>query len=524
MNTFDWLIKNGFVLDGRGSPVSRADIGIRGDRIAQLGDLSETQASHVIDASGQIVCPGFMDVHAHSDAWLLGQSHFLPKTSQGYTTEFLMVDGVSYAPVNEETAPEWIHYLRGLNGLRWQQYAGWRTIAEYMSRLDHRNAQNTAAFIPYGNVRSLFCGFDRHPPDDFQLKEIKSCVARAMEEGALGLSTGFDYLGQLFSSTEELIAVCKELAPKGGIYVSHIRYKLGILEGLKEAVRIGKHAGVPVHISHLKGSTPAEAEAILTYINDTAVHEVDFSFDVYPYSASSTLLSSLLPHEVWTGGSLGALKQLTRRAVRDQFASRLARLPLDRILIAWTASHTNQDLVGQSLAEYIDSTGKSAAQALIELLMEENLAVLLVFLQGEDALVAPFLAHPRGMIGSDGIYQPEGAIHPRLYGTAARVLGACVRDQRLFSLAEAVYKLSGYPAERFAITDRGVIREGYFADLVCFDADRVGDKATFTDPRQTAAGIRHVWVNGQRIIAGGKPVGEAEPLLPGRFLRKGNRE
>jgi N-acyl-D-amino-acid deacylase len=524
LNTFDWIIQNGTVLDGRRSPGIQADIGIRGERVTQVGNLSESLAAQRVDATGQVVCPGFIDVHAHSDAWLLQQCNFLPKTSQGYTTEFLMVDGISYAPVNEETAPEWILYLRGLNGLRLRQYSGWRTIAEFVSRLDRQNVQNTATFIPYGNVRSLICGFDRYPPDDFQLKEIKSLVAQGMDQGALGLSTGFDYLGQLFSSTAELTAVCKEIANKGGIYVSHIRYKLGILDGLKEAVSIGINAGVPVHISHLKGSTPAEAEAILAYINKTAVHEVDFSFDVYPYSASSTLLSSLLPHEVWTSGSLGAAKQLSRQAVRDQFASSLAKLPLDRILIAWTATQANQDLAGKSLAEYITSTGRSSAQALIDLLIEENFAVLLVFLQGEDALVAPFLAHPHGMIGSDGIFQADGAIHPRVYGTAARVLGPCVRDQRLFSLADAVYKLSGYPAKRFDLPNRGAIQEGYFADLVCFEAGKVCDKATFANPRQAAVGINHVWVNGQRIIADSKPVIGTGSLLPGQFLHKGNRE
>ena len=174
-------------------------------------------------------------------------------------------------------------------------------------------------------------------------------------------------------------------------------------------------------------------------------------------------------------------------------------------MIAWTAGKDNQDLAGKTLDEYITSTGKSAAQALTDLLIEENFAVLLVFLQGEDALVAPFLAHPQGMIGSDGIYQEDGSIHPRIYGTAARLLGACVRDLNLFSLADAVYKLSGYPAERFDIRNRGAIQEGYFADLVCFEAETVCDKATFSNPRQAAGGINQVWVNGQRIIADGKP-------------------
>jgi N-acyl-D-amino-acid deacylase len=217
------------------------------------------------------------------------------------------------------------------------------------------------------------------------------------------------------------------------------------------------------------------------------------------------------------------VKQLTRQTVREQFAGSLAKLPLERILIAWTATQDTKELAGKSLAEYISSTGKPAAQALIDLLIEENFAVLLVFLQGEDALVAPFLAHPRGMIGSDGIFQANGAIHPRLYGTAARVLGTCVRDQRLFSLADAVYKLSGYPAERFGLQNRGAIQEGFFADLVCFEAGAVGDRATFANPRQTAAGINHVWVNGQSIIANGKPALETRSSLPGRFLRKKNQ-
>lgn len=521
MSKYDLIIKNGIVIDGARVPRYQADIGVTGAVISTIGNLSTAQADQVIDITGKIIAPGFIDVHAHSDAWLLKYPGFLPKVAQGYTTEFLMLDGISYAPVDENTSQDWVIYLQALNGLHLRDQRSWGNIADYLKQLDQKNLQNTAAFIPYGNVRSLVCGFDRYPPDDYQLKEIISLVGQEMEQGALGVSTGLDYLSQCFANTEELVAVCKELAKYKGIYVTHIRYQLGILEGLREAVTIGKRAGVPVHISHLKGSTPEEAEAILAYLSSTATQEVDFSFDVYPYSASSTMLSTLLPHEVWTEGCLAAIRKLKEPKVRDLFARRLAKTPLDRIQIAWTASKHNQDLAGKTLSEYIALTGKSPADALLDLLIEENMAVLLVFFQADDELVSPFLAHPRSMIGSDGIFQEDGAIHPRIYGTAARVLRRCVRNLHLFSLEEAVYKLSGYPAERFALPQRGRIRDGYYADLVCFDADAVNDRATFENPRLLPTGIAHVWVNGVQILKDAKMISNQDVPLPGKALCRG---
>jgi N-acyl-D-amino-acid deacylase len=521
MNSYDHIIKNGIIIDGTRAPRYQADLGISWGKIARIGDLSTARADRVTDASGLIVSPGFIDVHAHSDAWLLKYPCFFPKVSQGFTTEFLMLDGISYAPVNQQTNADWVTYLRALNGLWLREYRGWQSIADYMELLERKNCQNTAAFIPYGNVRSLACGFNRQPVDDFQLKEIRSLVAQGMEEGALGISTGFDYLSQCFASTTELVAACQEMVKQNGVYVSHIRYQAGILEGLKEAVEIGRKAQVPVHISHLKGSTESEAEAILNYLSTTAIHEVDFSFDVYPYSASSTMLSTLLPHEVWTEGSLAALHELKKPRVQDLFARRLARSPLDRIKIAWTASQSGQNLVGKTLEEYITTSGRSEAEALTELLIDEGLAVLLIFLQGEDALVSPFLAHPASMIGSDGIYQEDGLIHPRLFGTAARILGRCVRDLHLFTLEEAVYKLSGHPAKRFGLAKRGMIQEGHWADLVSFDASTIQDCATFDDPRQFPTGIGNVWVNGIPIWDHGRTNQNDRPPLPGRFLRGG---
>ena len=252
---FDLLVRNGIIIDGRKSPRFKADVGIVGDRITAIGDLAAAEAHTTLDATGHIVAPGFIDVHTHSDAWLLKQPNFLSKTLQGFTTEFLMLDGIAYAPVDQHTIAHWLRYLLPLNGLRFEEYIGWQSIAEYMALLDGHVAQNVAAFIPYANVRTLACGFGQKRPDDCQMSDIKYLIQQGMAEGAMGLSTGMDYVDECFASTEELIAACQAMAAEQGIYVTHVRYQSGTLAGVQEAVEIGKRAGIPVHISHLKGAT-----------------------------------------------------------------------------------------------------------------------------------------------------------------------------------------------------------------------------------------------------------------------------
>ena len=515
---FDLLIKNGTVIDGRKSPRFVADVGIVGDRITAVGDLSSAEAAATLDATNHIVAPGFIDVHTHSDAWLLKQPNFLSKTLQGFTTEFLMLDGISYAPVNQHTVAHWLRYLLPLNGLRFEEYIGWERIAEYMALLDGNVAQNVAAFIPYANVRTLACGFGQKRPDDYQMSDIQYLIQQGMAEGAMGLSNGLDYVDEAYASTEELIAASQAMAAERGIYVTHVRYQLGTLAGVKEAVEIGKRAGVPVHISHLKGSTPAEAEAILHYLDTVAIQEVDFSFDVYPYTSSSTMLQYLLPHEVWLDGPLALAQKLAEPRIRSLFARELAERPLSKIHIAWVKSKGNSHHQGKTLTQYITDVQKSPTDALCDLLIEEAGAVLLVFGVGADELVHSFLAHSHYMMGSDGIFHPDGAVHPRQFGSAARLLGTCVRDHQLFSLEEAVYKMTAFPAQRFGLQDRGVIENGRFADITIFNPHTINDPATYTNPRQYAEGISHVIVNGTVIIQDDQAVTLEKPH-PGRYLR-----
>lgn len=519
----DLLISGGTIIDGTRKPRFAGDVGICGDRIESVGNLPAAAAKKTIDVRGKIVAPGFIDVHNHSDGWLLKEKNFWPKTSQGFTTEVLMSDGISYAPVDELTWKHWHYYLRSLNGLLLSDYGQWKSLDDYLARLDGATAQNAALEVPYANVRSLYAGWGRHAPDDFQRRSIQAEIRRGMEAGAVGLSTGLDYVSQIFAGTDELVDACCAIAPYGGLYITHIRYKLGLMAALNEAVEIGRRSGAKVHISHLKGFSEELVQQVLDWIDHYARKEVDFSFEVYPYQRGSTMLNFLLPYEVWEEGPLHALSRLHLPEVKARFREGLRCLgdDLGRIYIAWLGSRDNQRHIGQLVVDYAAELKLPIEEALINLLTEENLAVLLVIHGQDDDLMRPMLQHDLMMLGSDGIYHPQPSrIHPRVYGSTGRMLGPAVRDWKLFSLEDAVYKLAYWPAKRFGLADRGEIRAGAFADLVVFDAATVTDRATYEEPHQTCAGIEHVLVNGQVIVAGGKPVTDFGPSAPGRGLKR----
>lgn len=515
---FDLLIRNGIVMDGSGRPRFAADVAVQDDRIAAIGPLSNAPARRVIDATGLVVAPGFIDVHNHSDGWLIRERNFAPKTTQGFTTEVLMADGIGYAPVNEQTAHEWIFYLRALDGLRQQDYSGWESFDEFLSAIAGRTAQNVCSHIPYANVRSIAKGWQRGAVDDFEMRSIQRHIRLGMEAGAVGVSTGLDYIVQCFSTTDELVEALKVMAPYDGLYVTHIRYKKGLMDGLKEAVDIARRAGVKLHVSHLKTHSPQMLDELLSYIDDVR-RDVDLSFDVYPYQRGSTLLNYLLPYEVWEDGPMAALGKLNDPVIRAKFAEGLDayRLDLDRLHIAWVHGKDNSHHQGKIVSQYIDETGKSPADALLDLLIEERLSVLMVVNEGDDELIAPFLQHDLFMLGSDGIFCEGGAVHPRVFGSVGRFLGPLTRDRQLLSLEEAVSKLSFRAARRFGLKDRGILEKNAIADIVLFDPDRVTDRATYEAPQQTTVGIEHVFVNGVQIVASQQPCGP--DATPGRFVR-----
>ncbi|MBC8289039.1 MAG: amidohydrolase family protein [Planctomycetes bacterium] len=519
----DIVIRNGTLIDGTGSLRRAADVGIASGRIEAVGSLAQAAAAREIDAAGKIVAPGFIDVHNHSDGWLIRERHFTPKTAQGFTTDVLMADGIGYAPVNEHTVREWLFYLRSLNGLRMSDWTGWETFEGYLEAIDGHTAQNAASHLPYANLRALACGFGSGRVDDFQMREIQRQVVIGMEAGAVGVSTGLDYISQCFSTTDELVEALTPMSPYSGLYVTHIRYKKGLLPGIQEAVEIGRRAGIPVHISHLKGQSPGEVERVLEYIDKTARHEVEFSYDAYPYQPGSTMLNYLLPTEIWDQGPLAVLGRLNDPMMRKRFADGLEaqRVPVDKLHIAWVLSDENRHLLGKTLEEVIEESGRSAADALLDLLIEERLATLLVFDEGDDVLIEPLIQHDLFALGTDGIYMPEGPVHPRVYGSVGRILGRLVREKKLLSLEQAIHHFSGFSAQKFGLIDRGEIVEGKAADVVVFDEATVTDPATFEEPHQTTTGFDAVLVNGVPVIENGSPVDFQTP--PGQFLRRGDK-
>lgn len=518
---YDLVIRNGTIIDGSGRDRFEADLAVRGDRIAVVGKVDADDAAVVLEARGLVVAPGFIDVHNHSDGWLFHHPNFASKTLQGVTTEVLMSDGISYAPASPTLGREWVHYLRSLNGLQQVDRRDRWTLAEYFEQFEGRTAQNVVAQIPYANLRVLAAGWQARTLDDRQIRAMRAMVEQGMAAGAVGVSTGLDYVSQFHASTDEIAEVVAAAAPYRGLYVTHIRYKRRLLAAMAEAVEIAQRAGVPLHVSHLKADTPVEIESLLRYIDEVAVKKVDFSFDVYPYLPGSTMLNSLLPYEAWDDGPLGVAAMLGKPAIRERFAHDLATVykpQLERIRIAWVPSKANAVHQGKSLAEYIATVDKPAADAICDLLIEEGLSVLCVFHRGDDALVEPFLKHDKFMVGSDGIFQPDGPIHPRQFGSFPRLIGPLVRDRKWFTLEQAIRKATSIPAERFGLVDRGAVRVGAFADLVVFDPATVADRATFAEPRQTPIGINHVYVAGRPIVAEGKPL-DLAPEWPGRWLK-----
>jgi len=516
---FDCILRNGTVIDGTRQPRFAADVGIRQDRIAAIGHLENQPAKLVLDVSGKVVAPGFIDVHTHSDGLLLRSTNLVPKTTQGFSSEVLMLDGISYAPVSTQNAAQWFFYLRALDGLRLDEYRGWHSIADYMQLLHQNTAQNTVALIPYANVRALACGFGRSRIDDFQRLVIADEIQRGMASGAVGISTGLDYIVQCHADTDELVDACRAMAPVGGVYVTHVRYKLGLLPALNEAIDIARRSGVALHISHLKAVGKQTVEDVWTLL-DQSSRDVDITFDVYPYMSGSTMLNYLLPYDVWENGPLSAIAKLQCPEIRLRFAAGLNqyKLKLDRIRIAWVAGAENKHHQGKTLAAYVASCSCEPADALANLLIEERLAVLLVLNEGDDPSINPILQHDAFMMGSDGIYFSDGHVHPRVFGSATRLLGPLVRDAKLFSLEDAVFKMTSLPARRFGFSQRGIVRESYFADLVVFDPRTVGDRATYENPQQPSVGIEQLLVNGVFVIRDGAPVEFQRGAAPGRWV------
>jgi N-acyl-D-amino-acid deacylase len=513
---FDLLIRGGTVVDGTGSPRVTADVGVRGDRISAVGMLADAVAGRVVDATDRIVCPGFIDVHVHSETALRGNGDIWGSVLQGVTTHLTGPDGFGWSPLPATSAADlWrsTAFAYGQPDLA----PRWPTIASYLDGFAGTIPINVVTMVPHQAVRFAVLEWDPRPARPDELEQMRAITRAWMEAGAVGLNTGLDYQPAASSDTHELVELARVAGEYGGIYAAHIRYAgAGRAGAYRESIEIGRQAGVPVRVSH--ESVDDETEPLLEEAHDAGV---DFGIDWYVYPAGSSHLLVWLPPEDQVGGFdavIGRVKDPAhRRRIADFLEERLRETNDAGGHEYFSDTHSGRH-IGRSIAEIAAERGTPLGETAVDLIVEESPEALLVFRRGLtepafEAIVRRTLRRPEFMVSSDGIYHGARP-HPRGYGTFARILRRYVRELGVLGLEDAVRRMSGLPAERFAIRDRGRIAEGLAADLVVFDPAAVGDRATWEAPRQTAVGIDAVVVNGQVVAAHGEPTG----LLPGRVV------
>jgi len=517
---YDLVISGGRLIDGTGAPWVRADVGIRGDRIAAIGDLSQAQAKQRIDAQGLAVAPGFIDLLGQSELSVLVDPRAESKIRQGITSE-LTGEGISPAPMNDAWVHEKEDWLR-----KYRLRIDWTDLRGYLQRLRlARPAINVGVMVGAAQVRGVVLGFDDVQPDAQQLARMQRLVEEAMEQGALGLSSGLIYQPGSFAKTAELIALAQAAAKHGGFYATHLRSEGSrIFEALDEAFAIARAAAIPVEIWHLKvgRSHWGHMHEVTARIERARASGIDVTADAYPYVASANGLHASLPEWVNAGGVDDLVARLRDPALRDRIAKETGRdLDADAILLVSCVDPGLKRYMGKKLAEVAKQMGVPPEIAVVQLVAEDRgqIGVVRFTMKEEDvqtALQKPWVALDTdyGARAVDGPFGGEGA-HPRAFGTMARILGHYVRDVKLFTVEEAVRKITSLPARRMGVWDRGVLRPGAYADVVVFDPEHVEDTATFEQPQQYPRGIETVVVNGKVVLHQGKRTAErpGRPLL-----------
>lgn len=510
---FDVIILNGLLVDGTGAPARRADLGVIGKEIAAIGDLTSAPAARRLDAAGHVIAPGFIDIHNHSDLALLADGRAESMIRQGVTTQVTGNCGLTAAPVHDAIRADLQRTMSGLEyGLAWT----WNTFGQFLDALRAApKATHVAPLVGHGAIRAAAMGFADQRPTADELESMKRLVAQAMEAGAFGMSTGLVYPPGLYCGTEELIELSRIVAGYGGLYASHMRGEANpVVESVKEALRIGREAGIPVEISHHKAAGRENwGKVRITYgLIQDAARTQDVTYDIYPYTAGSANLSQLLPPWAHVGGPEAMLNRLQDPATRPKILHDIVhgtpdwnnffRIDWQDIRLAYVQSERNRWMQGLSVHEAAQRENRDPVELVVDLILEDgNRTTMVNFVMAEDD-VNFLLPKPESMIGSDGwSISPGGPTHagrphPRSYGAFPRVLARYVREKGLLSLEDAVHKMTGKPARKLRLDKRGELQPGYSADVVVFDPATVKDRATFEDPHQFAEGIHWVIIDG----------------------------
>jgi N-acyl-D-amino-acid deacylase len=524
--TFDTMIRGGVVYDGTGGAPRRADVGIKGDRIAAVGNLKRSTATTVVDATGFAVAPGFINMLSHSENSLITDGRSQGELRQGVTTQ-IFGEG-SMGPLSVE-----MKQRRAST----QGEIPWTTLAEYMIYLEkHGISQNVASFVSATTIRENVIGLDDKPPTPEQLDRMRELVRQEMAAGALGVTTALIYPPAFFAKTEELIELCKVAAKYKGKYIAHIRSEGNqLIEAVEETLRISREAGLPAEIYHLKTSGESnwnKMDKVIAMINEARRKGMKITADMYTYTAGSTGLDAAMPPWVFDGGRAAADKRLQDPETRKKIAEAvrtptndwenlylLAGSP-DRILLVGFRTEALKPLTGKTLAEVARMRGKDPIETIMDLVFEDRSRVQTVYFMMSEENIKKQLRQPWVSLGSDASSMaPEGAFlrsstHPRAYGNFARLLGKYVREEKVITLQEAIRRLSSLPATNLGLDHRGFLKEGMFADVVVFDPATIGDRATYENPHQYSVGVKHVFVNGAQALKDGEHTG----AKPGRAL------
>src|SRR3989440_1617715 len=529
---YDLIIRNGSVVDGSGSRAFKNDIAIKGDRIARIGNLRGAKAKREIDARGQIIAPGFIDMLGQSEQYVLIDPREMSKVMMGVTTE-ITGEGESIAPVNDRILKEQEDFNR-----RFNLTVDWRTLGEYFKRLDQQGAGvNLGSFVGATSGREYVIGYDDRPPTPAELEQMKKLVADAMKNGALGVSTSLQYVPARFARTGEIVELAKIAHQYGGMYITHQRSEANAIDdSIKEVFEIARRAHIPAEIWHFKTAYQKNWGRMPEMVRRIAVARrqgLKITANVYPYVAGSTSLSACLPPWALEGGTDRMIARLQDPATRARLRKEVTTDSKDweniylgsggpsGILISAVVNRELESWQGKRLSEIASAQKKDPLDALFDFLIADHGQTSAIFFMMKESDMQAALKSPFVSICTDsGARATDGPLagsksHPRGWGTYPRILGRYVRDEHLMPLEFAIHKMTGLPAANVGLKQRGLIREGYFADITIFDPKTVIDRATFEDPNQYPVGINYVIVNGQIEVDNGTRT----PALAGRVLR-----
>ncbi len=526
----DLIIKNGKIIDGTGKQAFTADVGIKDGRIVEIGNLKETSASNIIDAKNLCVSPGFIDIHSHTDVDLFINPKAESKIRQGVTTEVAGQDGESWGPIANPENKKLESFRADYN-----EELSWRTLGEFLGKLlEKRFSVNLASMIGLGTVREFIVGLDDRPAGNSEMDRMRKEVLLAIQQGAIGVSTGLEYTPGSFASTEELIELCKAVPKEFRLYSTHMRNEDNtVLEAIDEAIKIAKDSDARLLISHLKVSGKSnwhKAEAALEKIDNAIKEGLEVHADRYTYVAYHTSLANLFPLWSRDGGTekfIAKLKDNSLKKQLQEFAEKkVSNLDggWNGILISGIGKKEFKGYQGKTVEQIGKDLDLSSFDAAVKIILDSENNVLMVGFGMEEKSTEAILAHPRVMIASDaGAHAPyppmtRNIAHPRAYGTFPRAIAKYVRERNICSLEEMIRKMTSMPADKLGLKNIGRIEKGKNADLVIFDYNRIRDKATFIEPHQYPDGIPYVIVNGVIVIKENEHTGE----MPGKIIRSGN--